>query len=168
MPNGPSSRRGQQLIALGTLATVVAALGVAGCGGSDGELTKSELIAKGDAICKQAHDQYAKDQPASPPSSSSEAADLQRKLIEISEAELDEIRGLNAPSDTRPALDRYLAAREQGVALLKKGLAAAEHNDAFAYAQTKQQVAATQRHRTELARAVGFKECSSSFGASAG
>jgi hypothetical protein len=149
-------------------ALALMAVAVAGCGGGGGELSKTEFVAKADEICKQAHDQFAKDQPASPPSSSSEAADLQKKLIDISEAELSEIRDLNAPSDVQPQLDRYLAAREQGIALLKKGLSAAEHNDAFGYAQAKQQVTATQRHRTELARAVGFKECSSSFAASSG
>ena len=158
-----SARRARACIA----ALVAATLVVAGCGGGGGELSKSEFVAKGDEICKQAHDQFEGSQPSNPPSSSSQAADLQRKLVDISEAELAEIRDLNAPSDVQQALDRYLASREQGIALLKRGLTAAEHNDAFAYAQAKQKVAATQRHRTELARAVGFKECSSSFGGAA-
>ena len=161
--------RSARRAAASVVALIALALGLAACGGGGGgELTKSEFVAQGDEICKQAHDQFAKDQPANPPSSSSEAADLQKKLIDISETELSEIRDLNEPGEVQPALDRYLAAREQGIALLKKGLAAADRNDAFGYAQAKQQVAATQRHRTELARAVGFKVCSSSFSGSAG
>jgi hypothetical protein len=168
-----SSRRAPLGVATLVLIVVAATLALAALldlgpfSDEAGQLTKSDFIARADSLCKRAHDQFAELQP-SQPATSTEAADLQRKLIAISEAELADIRDLGAPADVQPALDRYLRAREQGIALMKKGLAAAERDDAFAYAHARQQLAATQRHRTELAQDVGFRECSSSFGGVSG
>jgi hypothetical protein len=122
-------------------------------------LTKASFAARGDAICKRAHDQFAQVQP-SPPITPQKAVALQEELIEISESELSQIRGLDVPPDVQPALDRYLRAREQGIALLRRGLRAAEDKDAFAYEAIKQRVAAGQVHRLKLAQAVGFGVCS--------
>jgi hypothetical protein len=133
---------------------------LAGCGGGGGgTLSKSEFIARGDAICKQAHDQYAQLQK-NPPATAPEAAALTQKLIGISQSELSQLQDLNAPSEVQPALDRYLKAREQGIALLKKGLQAAENKDANGYAAAQAQIAKGQVNRLKLAQAVGFKECS--------
>jgi hypothetical protein len=172
MPDQLGSRRGPLAVAGLALAAIAVILALAalldlGPFSDEGTVTRSEFISKADEICRQAHDQLTGLQPAQP-ANSTEAADLQRKVIEVSETELEQIRGLGAPSDLQPALDRYLRAREQGLALLKRVLAAAERDDAFAYLQAKQRVAATQHRRTELAQEVGFRECSSSFGGAAG
>jgi hypothetical protein len=141
-------------------------LGLAGCGGGDGTLTKAELVSKGDAICKSAHDQFAQLQK-SPPSTAAEAAALTGKLISISENELNQLRDLNVSADVKPALDRYLAAREQGIAVLKKGLAAAQNGNARAYAAAQATIAKSQVKRLRLAQAVGFRECSRPIGSGA-
>jgi len=139
---------------------ILAGTALAGCGGGDGgTVTKADFVSEGDQICKNAHDQFAELQK-SPPTDAAEAAALTQKLIDISNSELDQIRGLDAPSDVQPALDRYLKAREQGIALLKKGLAAAQSGNARAYATAQAAIAKGQVERLKLARAVGFNECS--------
>jgi hypothetical protein len=146
----------------GALSLVLAS----GCGGGNGggTLTKSEFISRGDEICKNAHDQFAELQK-NPPTTADEAAALTQKLIDISESELSQLRDLNAPAAVQSSLDKYLGSREQGIAILKKGLAAAQNGDARAYAAAQAETAKTQVKRLKLARAVGFNECSRPAGA---
>jgi hypothetical protein len=148
----------------GTLRTV-ALLGCAlltGCGpfgGGGGELTKAELIAQGNEICKRGRDQYLELQQ-NPPQSAAATAELTHKLIEITQAEIADLRDLDAPADSEDALNAYLDAREAGVEVLKEGVAAAEAQDAQAYAEAQAKIAEGQVHRARLAEEVGFTECS--------
>jgi hypothetical protein len=125
----------------------------------DGEMSKGEFLARGDEICREAHEEFESAQARSP-NTAREAADLTGDLIDISEGEVDRIRELEAPPSLQPPLDRYLAAREDGIEQLQKGLDAAQEEDAFAYADAQAEVAAGQVHRLQLAKAVGFNECS--------
>jgi outer membrane murein-binding lipoprotein Lpp len=150
------------------VAAVAAGAALAGCGsGGDGTtLSKSGFLAKGDEICRHAHDQFAELQQH-PPTSAEAAAALTQRLIEISKSELTQIRDLNPPPDLRPALDRYLKSRERGIAVLRKGMKAARDENARAYARAQSHLADTQVRRLKLAEAVGFKECSRVSAASA-
>ena len=157
--------------ALGLLAVLVALaavfeLGPFGDGGGT-SLTKAEFTAKGDQVCERAHDQFAELQK-NPPNSAEGAVALTQNLIEISENELSQIRALDAPAEVQGALDRYLRARGQGIALLEQGLEAAGDRDARAYARAQAKSAAGQLRRLKLAEAVGFTECSVVQGGSAG
>jgi uncharacterized protein YhaN len=148
--------------ALGLLAVIVAFaalfdLGTFGDGGSS--LTRAAFTAKADETCKRAHDQFA-DLQRNPPNSAEGAVALTQNLIEISENELSQIRTLDAPTEVEPALDRYLRAREQGIALLEQGLEAAQDRNARAYADAQAEIAAGQVRRLKLAQAAGFSECS--------
>lgn len=149
--------------ALGVLAAIVLIAVVANLGPFEDEdtatLSKAEFLSEGDQVCQRAHDQFAELQP-SPPITADKAAALQEELIQISEGELRQIRALDAPPEVEAALNRHLRAREQGIALLKAGLRAAENDDAFAYDAARQRLADGQVHRLELAQAVGFRECS--------
>jgi hypothetical protein len=141
-------------------AVALAALALlGGCGSDGGTLTKAEFVARGNEICRQAHEEFSQVQE-NPPKTPAGAAELQRRLIEISEKELSAIRDLDAPSEARPGLDRYLRAREQGIALLKRGLEAAREEDERGYAAAQAKLAAGQLRRLKLARAVGFTQCS--------
>jgi hypothetical protein len=158
------------ILAAATLLVALALL--SGCGGggeeaTSGPLTKAELIAEGDRICKQAREDFVNAAPP-PPSSAEEAAALQRALIDESEEEVSRIRALDAPAELEPALERYLKAREQGIELLKRGLAAAEDGDARAYTAAQRQVASGQLNRLDLAQQVGFDECSRPGGSPSG
>ena len=149
--------------ALGLLAAIVALAALLDVGpfGEDGgsSLTKAEFIAAGDQACKRAHDQFAELQEE-PPNSADGAVALTQNLVDISENELSQIRALDAPAEVQEALDGYLRAREQGIALLEQGLEAAQDRNARAYADAQAEIAASQVHRLELAQAVGFSECS--------
>jgi hypothetical protein len=137
---------------------------ISGCGGGGGDgggetLTKAQLIAQGDAICAQAREDFRASQPPAP-SSPERAAALQEALIQTSEQEVGRLRALDAPVEVEPALDRYLKAREDGIAALKRGLEAAQREDLSAYGAAQREVVAGQVNRLKLAQAVGFSECS--------
>jgi hypothetical protein len=151
---------------------------VAGCGGgganststatTTGEvLSKQELVARGDEICKQARDRFAALQ-GSPPTTPEETATFTQHLIDITETELSELRSLSAPDSVRSALDDYLKSLDRNVAVLKQGLAAARKSDAAAYAQAQAKAVKGQVERLQLAQAVGFKECSRPAGTAPG
>jgi hypothetical protein len=162
---GQSTLRGPAVAALGALgllAVLVALAAVFDLGPFDDggtSLTRAEFTAKGDEACERAHDQFAELQK-DPPNSAEGAVTLTQNLIEISENELSQIRALDAPPEVQPALDRYLRAREQGIALLERGLEAAQERNAHAYADAQAEIAAGQVRRLKLAQQVGFSECS--------
>jgi hypothetical protein len=142
---------------------VIAVLTLAGSGPFASEeveeLDRQSFLARGDEICPLAHEEFAELQ-REPPRTASEAADLTANLVEISEQELEEIRGLGVPQELEEQLERYLAAREEGIELLREAQEAAEEDDPEAYADAQAELREGQLERTELARAVGFSECS--------
>lgn len=152
-----------------TPAVVIAAVLVAGCGGGSGSststttsgepLTKQELIAQGDAICAQALQKFQQLQQ-NPPTTAEDAATLTQQLIDITEAELSQLRDLSPPASLQSSLDDYLDSLDKNVAVLKQGLKAAQQNDASGYAKAQAKTVSQQVERLQLARAVGFKECS--------
>lgn len=123
------------------------------------DLTAAEYRAQVDEVCSQAHDDF-KELQDSPPDTASEAEQLTSELLAISQDELDAVAGLNEPVELTIALERYLEARESGIERLREGLDAAKAGDALAYVQAQSDLASTQRKRENLARRVGFKECS--------
>ena len=154
---------------------LLAALFLLGCGGGgggggesgDGAPSESDFIAQGDQICKRAREEFVAAHPPTP-STPQRAAALQRELIQTSEQELSQIRALDAPAEVKPALDRYLRARERGITLLKRGLRAAQKEDLSTYATAQRQLASGQVNRLNLAQGVGFSECSRPSGPSSG
>jgi hypothetical protein len=157
-PTFPRRRRwGWAAAALGVIAVVVALFLLLDPFAD--ELPADEFLSRGDEICKEAHGAF-KDLQGEAPSTAAEAAEMTGKLIDISEDEVDEIRDLDGPSDLEDALDTYLAAREDGIDLLRDGQEAADDQDAQAYAVAQAEVAHEQLGRLKLAQAVGFKECS--------
>jgi hypothetical protein len=162
-----SPRTGRRLICAAAMIGLIAA-GVGACGGGDGsnsttstasELTKSQLVAQGDAICKDAHDRFAELQ-GSPPTTPEESASFTQKLIDITESEVTQLRVLNPPASVKPALDTYLKSLDKNVDVLKQGLKAAQQSDATAYARAQAKAVKGQVKRLQYAQAVGFKECS--------
>ena len=160
------ARTRRRLICATAIAALVA-VGLGACGGGGGssttrtaaELTKSQLIAQGDAICKAASDRFAELQ-GSPPTTPEETATFTQKLIDIKESEVRQLRALNPPANVKPALDRYLQALDKNVDVLKQGLKAAQQSDATAYAQAQAKAVQGQVKRLQYAQAVGFAECS--------
>jgi hypothetical protein len=159
------------------MAALAGVLTLAGCGGggesststtaSGAPLTKQELVAKGDAICNRANNVFAQLQQ-SPPTTPESAVTFTQKLIHIQETELGQLRDLNPPASLKSSLDHYVGALEKNIGVLKKGLKAAQQNDATGYAKAQAETVSEQVKRLQLARAVGFKECSRPAGTAAG
>jgi hypothetical protein len=144
------------------------AAALAGCGpfgddGGDGDgaepAGEEELLRSGDEICRTAQERVAEVQ-REPPTSRAESVRFARDLIAIFEDEVVQLAALEPPEEQSADLDRYLDAREEAIGLLEEGLAAAQENDAEGYANAQAEVAAGQVERAELARQVGFTECS--------
>ncbi|MGH2954452.1 MAG: hypothetical protein ACRDK9_10640 [Solirubrobacterales bacterium] len=126
---------------------------------ADDELSRAELIARGDEICERAHDGFVELQ-AEQPRTAREAQDLTARLVGIAEDERDEVDELDGPDDLDALVDGYLDAREDGIAALRAGHDAAEAADAGAYADAQTELTSAQAERRRLAREVGFRECS--------
>jgi hypothetical protein len=150
-------------VSLRTSAAVVAIVitATAGCGSSSSsQPSTADLIAKGDAICKQAQtdsDHAVSSQHVSNPA---QAEKLTAQLLQISESELAKLRALTAPEDVKAALDAYLKSREKGVELIKQANQAAHDNNPQGYFSAISRLHQTQKERSGLAQKVGFTQCS--------
>jgi hypothetical protein len=152
---------GVAIIAAGlAILAVVLDLGPFDDGGS---LSRSEFIARGDEICRQAQGDFTDVQKTTPETTAPQAAVLTGKLIDISEGEFNSINKLQAPADMRADVDAYLKSREKGIQQLKDAYEAAQKDDFQAYNRAKIELARGQAHRTQLAKAVGFHDCSQQF-----
>jgi hypothetical protein len=147
------------------LATAVLLLTLAlqytGCGEKEepDPPSAASAIAEGDDICAEAQaelEELRADEPRTP----EDAARLTEGVLATYEQELAELDALPVPADLEDELDRYLSARERALVPLREGLEAARAGDAEAYARAQAEAAAGQVERTQLARQVGFRECS--------
>lgn len=145
----------RKLAALVGAGIVVAAIG---CGGGT-QVSGPELIAKGDELCRAEQANF-KEIQATAPANASEAADQTGELVSSAQKELDSLRDLEPPSELSDKYDAYLDAQQRALDLLKQGQDAAEDQDGDTYGKLQKQIAEGSQKRHELARAVGFKDCS--------
>jgi hypothetical protein len=123
------------------------------------EVSRSELIARADQLCLEAHTAFVRLQQT-PPQTAEQAAELTGGLVGIAEDELARIAELDVPAELEPQVEAYLRARERGIEALRAGRAAAEEDDASAYEQAQEDLQRSQAERSRLAREVGFYQCS--------
>lgn len=123
----------------------------------------SELITRGDEICRRAHEAFAELQ-REPLRTAEQAAALTGRLIGIAEDEARELEALGGPEDFQAEIDDYVAARHEAIDAMREGQQAAEDGDAAGYASAQEAVADTQRERHRIARRIGFAVCSRPFG----
>ncbi len=142
------------------IALAAASLAAAGCG-EDGpqEVSPEELVAKGDAACRQGQERFAEVQ-SEPLRNANDAAGQTRRLIEAAEDELNELRDLIPPDELEEQYNEYLEARVRAIEVFKQGLDAAERDDDEAYVDAQSRATAGSAKRQELARALGFQVCS--------
>lgn len=146
------------LAAVAAVAVVI----VIGCGEKEEAAPASAdaATAAGDEICAAATREISALRADAAPRTPKDAAELTGRVLAAHEQEIAGLRELAVPDELRPDLDRYLAARERGLEPLREGLDAARAGNPTAYARAQAEAAAGQVRRTELARAVGFSECS--------
>jgi hypothetical protein len=142
-----------------TLAILLLAVG---CGGSSKEqVSAAELVQKGDQICRSERGSFGRIQ-AQPPPNASIAADQTNELIQTTEDANSKLRDLEPPERLQAGYDRYLEARDRVIDEMKRGKDAADNQDSAAYGAAQAAVAQDAPQRQKLARALGFKVCSSS------
>lgn len=155
------------------LTAAAALLGLAGCGGDDdapietvGETTteaeaaetvsKQEFISSADARCAEANAAVANLAAGDGGESLEVAADQEEQ---ITSGVLDSLESLGTPEDPSGALDRYLGALEDQVAILRKRANAARSGDTAAYEQLTDQLEQAEADARDAASEYGFKEC---------
>jgi Protein kinase domain len=121
-------------------------------------LTKSELIAKADAICAKSKSTYTS--VRSPELEETPDVPYAATLAGISQRGVNGFRRLDPPPSVEPAFGKYLAAQERVMRYDRQALAAAEANDATAYLEARQRRDAEAAERYELAREIGLEQCS--------
>ena len=126
---------------------------VAGCGGG---LSKDELVAKGDAICKRVNTRMAKEPD---PKSATDLERLAKRTVEISDPAIKDMEKLEPPSELESDFENFLASLKRQRKRTKKiGEAAAEG----ATAKVQQIGADAQSAQEEYRRItgkIGFKQC---------
>jgi hypothetical protein len=123
------------------------------------ELSRGELIARGDEICRKAHAAFEllqEKQPQTP----QQAAELTGRLIDIAEDERERIAALDGPDDFDQEIQTYLDARDLGIEALRRGRSAADAGRSDIYNEAQAELAETQSQRIQIARLIGFAECS--------
>jgi hypothetical protein len=126
---------------------------------ADEDLSAAEFLAQGDEICKQAHDEFL-DIQGSVPRTAADAEAQVEALIEVAEEERGGILDLGAPDSLAEDIDVYVADREQGIKVLRAGLAAARDDDPIGYEEAQAELASQQAKRQEVAQRLGFSVCS--------
>jgi hypothetical protein len=137
----------------------IAAAAAAGCGGKQ-QVSATELVQKGDAICRDEQSRFDEIQ-AQPPANASEAADQTKDLVSAAEDANDKLGDFEPPADLRSSYEAYLDARDRATDQIKKGEDAASNQDSDAYGAAQSAVAQTAPQRRKLASSLGFKVCSS-------
>jgi hypothetical protein len=127
------------------------------------ELSRGQLLAQGDEICRRAHAAFEELQ-AKQPQTPDQAEALTSQLIGIAQDERDRLAALNGPPEFDAAIATYLKARDLGIQALRDGHQAAEAGRADDYEEAQDELAETQRQRIQIARQVGFAECSRKVG----
>jgi hypothetical protein len=100
---------------------VLALAGLAGCGGSSKSgLSRSQLVAKADAVCTQSN-QKAKQIPAPADlvQNANAAAAYFKKVVPIAEQGTNQLAALKPDSAAKADWTSYITLRQQGVTLLK-------------------------------------------------
>lgn len=126
---------------------------VVGCGGG---LSKQELVAKGDVICKRVNARMAKEPDPQT------AADLQRladRTVEISDPAIDDMEALEPPSDLEDDFKKFVGSLKRQRDLTKKIGAAAGKGDSAEVQKVGADAQEAQDEYRRLTGKIGFKEC---------
>jgi hypothetical protein len=101
---------------------------VAGCGGGDDALTKSEFLKQGNAICKKGNDQINKDANQTfgnkQPSQAQVNSFSSETLIPVVQTEIDGLRDLNPPSEDEDQVNALVDEAQATLDKVKKDPAA--------------------------------------------
>jgi hypothetical protein len=138
-----------------TLATGVAVLAMAGCGGEDA-LTEAELREQGNAICAR-YDKQIDEIPV--PSAVEEIPAYVTKAAPIVEDEIEALKDLNPPDDDQETFDQLIAEEEKTLAAGRALSEAAEKGDDAAVEKALNEGNISSNRADEHARTLGLTDC---------
>jgi hypothetical protein len=192
-PQGDRKGRGRAWLALvggiAAVAVVAAAVLVLGSGGGDAgdpktppaadstakqgarkrpapPLSRSELIAKADAICADSQTSFEEVRAEFPEAKNEEAPDVaySEALVAISGPAVKRFEGLDPPPSVRRPYEQYVTAQQRVHQYDVQALRAARAEHSGEYLAARERRDNEQRERYELAREIGLKTCSASPG----
>jgi hypothetical protein len=138
-----------------TLATGVAVLAMAGCGGEDA-LTEAELREQGNTICAR-YDKQIDDVPV--PSAVEEIPAYVTKVAPIVEDEIEALKDLNPPDDDQETFEQLIAEEEKTLAAGRALSDAAEKGDDAAVEKALNEGNISSNRADEHARTLGLTDC---------
>ncbi len=152
-----------------SIAVVLAAFLLASCSsGSSNRLTKEELIAQGDAICKTMSDKSGSigNTLANPTAANMpQWADALGQLLPIFQDMASQLKDLSPPEADQATWDQIMAGLDQEVAALEKAKNAADNGDATGMTSALMEMSSVDTKTTKLTADYGFTQCG---GASSG
>jgi hypothetical protein len=125
-------------------------------------LTRSDLIARGDAICATSQGKFKSYRGSIPTGEEEPNPVYSQLLVGISSNAVAEFRDLRPPPGLGNAYRAYVKAQEEVASWDRDALRAAKDGDAIAYREARETRDETQEERKRLAEAVGFRVCSGS------
>jgi hypothetical protein len=128
-------------------------LPLAACGGG---LSKGELVAKGDAICKRVNAQIAKEPE---PKDAAGLQKLAEKTVAISNPAIEDMEALEPPDELADDFKKFVALLEQQRDLTKQIGDAAGKDDTTKIQQVGTEAQKAQTEYRKLSDKIGFKEC---------
>jgi Protein kinase domain len=123
-------------------------------------LTRAELISQGDAICSGSRSKFLRYRD--PAAEQEPDVAYSRVLVGISSSSVEQLEALVPPKGLASAYDAYVASQKEVMRWDRDALAAAEAEDAVAYAEAREARDQTEAERQQLSEAVGFRVCSGS------
>jgi hypothetical protein len=126
---------------------------VAGCGGG---LSKQELVAKGDAICKRINARMAKEPD---PKTAEDLQRLANRTVELSDPAIKDMEELDPPSELKADFERFVASLKRQRDLTRKIGAAAGKGDTAEVQKIGADAQKAQDEYRRLTGRIGFKEC---------
>ena len=126
---------------------------VAGCGGG---LSKDELVAKGDAICKRVNTRMAKEPD---PKSAADLERLAKRTVAISDPAIKDMEALEPPDELEKDFDKFVASLKKQRDLTKKIGEAAGAGETAKIESIAGEAQKAQGEYRKLSDKIGFKEC---------
>jgi len=123
-------------------------------------LTRSELIAKADAICMDSKVSYIATRHQYPEGETTPDVAYSKILAGISTIAVRRFDALRAPPAAEKPFSEYVKAQERVKTYDRKALEAAEADDANAYLAARERRDAEAAERYDLAREIGLEQCS--------
>ncbi len=133
-------------------AVAVLLLLVAGCGG----LSKDELVAKGDAICKRVNTRMAKEPD---PQSAGDLARLAKRTVALSDPAIADMKALQPPGELESDFKKFVASLKRQRDLTKEIGDAAAASDSAKIQKVTADAQKAEREYRRLSGKIGFKDC---------